>query len=214
MILTHPMGPFNANCYIVIREETKEAAAVDPSDASAVLGILQEKDLKLTHILLTHRHFDHLAGVAELKQRTQCRVLIHPLDQAGLTDPEASRASWLGGVLVPCEPTDLVHDGDIIRAAGTEYRVLFTPGHTAGGVCYVCDEEQYAFTGDTVFFEGIGRTDLPTGSMRDLMHSVCDIVLELPQSYKLYPGHGEATTVAHESVNNPILRYRRNPWFS
>lgn len=214
MILTYPMGPFNANCYLIINETSKEAAAVDPSDAEKVDSFLKEKDLKLTHILLTHRHFDHLAGVAELKQRTQCRVLIHPLDQAGLTDPEVCRAAWLGGVLTPCEPTDLVLDGDVVHAAGSKFRVLLTPGHTAGGVCYVCDEEQYAFTGDTVFFEGVGRTDLPTGNMRELMHSLCDIVLQLPESFTLYPGHGEATTVAHESTYNPMLRYRRNPWFS
>ena len=214
MILTYPMGPIDANCYLVINEVTKEAAAVDPSDADAVCSILREKGLTLTHILLTHRHFDHLAGVAALKQRTLCRVMIHSLDKEGLLDSETSRAAMLGGVLTPCEPTDLVQDGDVIHAAGYEYRVLYTPGHTEGGVCYVCDEGHYAFTGDTVFFEGIGRTDLPTGNMRKLMHSLFDVILQLPPNYVLYPGHGESTTVAHECVNNPMLRYRGNPWFN
>ena len=92
--------------------------------------------------------------------------------------------------------------------------MLHTPGHTAGGVCYVCHADRLAFTGDTVFSEGVGRTDLPSGSMRDLMHSLTDKILKLPEEYVLYPGHDEPTTVAHEARYNPMLQYSKNPWFN
>ena len=213
MLLTIPMGPLEANAYFLFRADGGEALVIDPSDAERTLLTLREHKLHLTDILLTHRHFDHLAGVAEVKAATGARVWIHALDAAGLTSGDVSRADWMGGVLTPCEPTNLVTDGDMIEAADYTLRVLHTPGHTAGGVCYVCDGEALAFTGDTVFCEGVGRTDLPTGNMRELMQSL-NRVLALPPTYALYPGHGEATSVSHEARFNPLLRYRSNPWFS
>ena len=91
--------------------------------------------------------------------------------------------------------------------------MLHTPGHTAGGITLVSDENRFAFTGDTVFYEGVGRTDLPTGDVRELMRSL-ERILALPPSYFLYPGHGEPTTVDHESVFNPLLQYRSHAWFN
>ncbi len=213
MLLTVPMGPLGANAYFLYRAEGGDALVVDPSDAEATLLTLREHRLHLTDILLTHRHFDHLAGAAEVKAATGARVWIHTLDADGLRRDDVCRADWMGGVLTPCEPTNLVNDGDTIDAAGYRLTVLHTPGHTAGGVCFVCEEEGLAFTGDTVFCEGVGRTDLPTGDMRELMQSL-NRVLALPQSYLLYPGHGEATSVSHEARCNPMLRYRSNPWFN
>ena len=117
------------------------------------------------------------------------------------------------GTFVPCEPTALYEDGDTVEAAGLRLSVLHTPGHTAGGVTLVSDAEGLAFTGDTVFFEGVGRTDLATGNMRALMESLSRI-LKLPEDTVLYPGHGEPTTVAHESAFNPMLHYRGHSWFN
>ncbi len=214
MLLTIPMGPLDANCYLMYRQDGGEAVLIDPSDATEALAALRKHKLHLTHILLTHRHFDHIAGVAGLKAATNAAVLIHALDAFGLFDPRAAQAAWMGGELTPCEPTTRLQDGDCFTAAGYAFCVLHTPGHTEGGVCYVCEKEQLAFTGDTVFCDGVGRTDLPGGNMRALMHSLCDRILTLPGAYTLYPGHGEPTTVAHEAEHNPLLQYRSSPWFN
>ena len=211
MLLTLPMGPLGANCYLW--ENGTDAAAVDPSDAEAVQSVLKEKNLRLTDVFLTHRHFDHLAGAAKLRQETGCAVWIHPLDADGLKSARASHADRMPGTFVPCEPTALYEDGDTVETAGLRLSVLHTPGHTAGGVTLVSDAEGLAFTGDTVFFEGVGRTDLATGNMRALMESLSRI-LKLPEDTVLYPGHGEPTTVAHESAFNPMLHYRGHSWFN
>ncbi len=207
-----PMGPLDANCYLLSGKKGSDAVLIDPSDAEKALSLLAEKNLKLTHILLTHRHFDHLAGVARLREATQAEILIHSLDAQGLRERAGSMAIFMSGTFVPTEPTRILKDGDIIEAAGFVFRVLHTPGHTEGGVVYVCDEERCAFTGDTIFCESFGRTDLPGGNMRLLSRSICDTILKLPKDYTLYPGHGGATSVAHELERNPILRVRNSSW--
>lgn len=212
MLKIIPMGPFDANCYLLYGKKESEAVLIDPSDADCAMKLLTEENLKLTHILLTHRHFDHLAGVAKLKQETNAEVLIHALDAPGLRSRTASMAMLMPGTFTPTEPTKTVSDGDVFEAAGYVFRILHTPGHTEGGVCFVCDEERIAFTGDTIFCESFGRTDMPGGSLRTLAHSICDTVLKLPADYTLYPGHGEMTTVAHECERNPILRMRSGAW--
>ncbi len=212
MLEIMPMGPLDANCYLIYGKQGRDAAMIDPSDADRASSVLKEKDLNLTHILLTHRHFDHLAGVARLREETNAEVLIHSLDAAGLTDRSASMAFFMPGSFIPSEPTRVLEDGDVIEAAGCVFRVLHTPGHTEGGVIYVCDEAKCAFTGDTIFCESFGRTDMPGGNMRKLARSIRDTVLKLPMDYILYPGHGGATTVAHEADRNPILRIRSSVW--
>ena len=212
MLKMIPMGPFEANCYLLYGKKGNEAVMIDPSDAEKALGLLDENGLKLTHILLTHRHFDHLAGVAALREKTQAEVLIHTLDAAGLRERGASLAMLMPGKFTPTEPTRMLEDGDIVEAAGYSFRVLHTPGHTAGGVCFICDEERLAFTGDTVFCESFGRTDMPGGNIRTLARSIRSAVLTLPPDYTLYPGHGDVTTVAHELERNPILNMRSDSW--
>lgn len=212
MLEMMPMGPLDANCYLLYGKQGREAVMIDPSDADKAMSLLTERDLKLTHILLTHRHFDHLAGVANLRETTHAEVLIHSLDAPGLRERSASMALFMPGVFVPTEPTGILEDGDVIEAAGFVFRVIHTPGHTEGGVVYVCDEEKCAFTGDTVFCESFGRTDMPGGNMRQLAKSILDSVLKLPADYILYPGHGGETTVAHEADRNPILRIRSRTW--
>lgn len=205
-----PMGPLGANCYLF--QSGIKAFAVDPSDADATLSALRQNGLTLTDILLTHRHFDHLLGVAALREATGCAVWIHALDAVGLRDPRAALVAMTGAPFTPCEPTGLLADGDRIFPAGVPVRVLETPGHTAGGVTYVLDEQRIALTGDTLFCEGFGRTDLPTGSFSALRQSI-ERLMELPADYALYPGHGEPTTVAAERDHNPMLQMRRHPWF-
>ena len=212
MLEMMPMGPLDANCYLLYGKQGREAVMIDPSDADKAMSLLTERDLKLTHILLTHRHFDHLAGVANLRETTHAEVLIHSLDAQGLRERSASMALFMQGEFTRTEPTRILEDGDVIEAAGFVFRVIHTPGHTEGGVVYVCDEEKCAFTGDTVFCESFGRTDMPGGNMHQLAKSILDSVLKLPADYILYPGHGGETTVAHEADRNPILRIRSRTW--
>ena len=210
---TLPMGPIGANCYLWVNGD--KAFLVDPSDADAAMRAVNASGAVLTDILLTHRHFDHVLGVAALKEATGCRVWIHPLDADGLKSAQTSLALHSGLSFTPSEPTDFVNDGDVIAPAGVPVRVLHTPGHTAGGVTYVLDEQRLAFTGDTLFLESFGRTDFPTGDLRALRRSV-ERITSLPGDYRLYPGHDEPTTAEHERLYNPMLHanlFGRGLWF-
>lgn len=212
MLKIMPMGPLDANCYLLYGKAGNEALVIDPSDAGKVQKVLDENGLELTHILLTHQHFDHIAGVAELREKTDAEVMIHSLDAEGLHNRFTSLAAFIPGRFTPSQPTRTLEDGDVITAAGFTIRVLHTPGHTEGGVCFVCDDEKFAFTGDTVFCASYGRTDMPGGNMRKLSRSIQSTVLKLPDDYILYPGHGEETTVALEKERNPILSYGSEIW--
>lgn len=212
MLKIMPMGPFDANCYLLYGKAGNEAVLIDPSDAGKALKALEENGLKLTHILLTHQHFDHIAGVAELKEKTNAQVLIHSLDAEGLQNRFTSLAAFIPGRFTPTQPTRTLEDGDVITAAGFTFRVLHTPGHTEGGVCFVCDGERIAFTGDTIFRESYGRTDMTGGNFRKLTRSIRLSVMKLPADYTLYPGHGEPTTIQHEREQNPILSDGSDTW--
>ena len=210
-IIAIPCGPVMANSYIVRREGSPTCAVIDPADASLLFARLQKEGLACTHILLTHGHFDHVWGAAELKERTGARVYIHEADAA----MAAGRASYLSAMsygLKPCTADRFVHEGDLIRAAGLTFRVLETPGHTNGGVSYTVDEEKIVFTGDTLFCESVGRTDLG-GDIRELMDSLFCKLYAL-DGYTVYPGHEESTTIEHEKQFNPMNVYRDHPWFS
>ena len=151
-IIAIPCGPVMANSYIVRREGSPTCAVIDPADAKLIFDRLQKEGLTCTHILLTHGHFDHVWGAADLRERTGAQVYIHQAD----ADMAAGKASYLSAMsygLKPCTADVLVREGDRIEAGGLTFRVLETPGHTKGGVCYAVDEEQIVFTGDTLFCE-------------------------------------------------------------
>lgn len=204
LLYSYPCGPVAANMIFAARSGSKTVSVIDPSDAELALAILREHGWTLSDILVTHRHFDHLLGVAELKQTTGARILISETDADGLRSTRISLATMAGETHQPVEPDVLLHDGDTFSAAGLTFRVLETPGHTAGGVAFVCDEERCAFVGDTLFRDGYGRFDLPTGDFSALTLSIRNVLFALPDDYKLYPGHGEPTTVAEEKRTNPI----------
>ena len=210
-IIAIPCGPVMANSYIVRREGNPTCAVIDPADAELIFDRLQKEGLTCTRILLTHGHFDHVWGAADLRERTGAQVYIHQAD----ADMAAGKASYLSAMsygLKPCAADEFVREGEMIRAAGLTFRVLETPGHTKGGVCYIVDSEQTVFTGDTLFCESVGRTDLG-GNMRELMDSLFHKLYAL-DGYTVYPGHEESTTVEHEKQFNPMNAYRDHPWFS
>ena len=210
-IITIPCGPVMANSYILRREGSPTCAVIDPADAGLIYDRLQREGLVCTHILLTHGHFDHVWGVADLKERTGARVYLHEAD----ADMAAGRPAYFSAMsygLKPCAADVFVREGDIIEAGGLTFRVLETPGHTKGGACYAVDGEKTVFTGDTLFCESVGRTDLG-GDIRELMDSLFHKLYAL-DGYTVYPGHEESTTIEHEKQFNPMNAYRDHPWFS
>ncbi|MBQ6236175.1 MAG: MBL fold metallo-hydrolase [Clostridia bacterium] len=204
ILYSYPCGPVAANMIFVGTDGAKTVAVVDPSDAALALAILKDHGWTLSDILVTHRHFDHLLGVAGLKKATGAKVYISETDADGLRNARESLASLTGETQEPVEPDVLLHDGDTFEAAGLRFRVLETPGHTAGGISFVCDEQRCAFVGDTLFAGGYGRYDLPGGDFNALSCSIKNVLFALPDDYRLYPGHEESTTVAEEKRTNPI----------
>ncbi|MBQ4423636.1 MAG: MBL fold metallo-hydrolase [Clostridia bacterium] len=208
----YPCGPVMANMIFVGKDGADTVAVIDPSDANLALTVLKEHGWTLSDILITHRHFDHLLGVAALKRATGAKVFISEKDAAGLKSNLISLSMMQRIALEPVEPDVLLHDGDVFTAAGLTFRVLATPGHTEGGVTFVCDDERCAFVGDTLFADGFGRYDLPTGDLSELIDSIKNVLFALPDDYRLYPGHDEATTVGRERRSNPI-HFEGSQWY-
>ncbi len=199
------VGIIDTDCYLVTDEQTNQCFVVDPGDKSPELeNVIGDKELK--YILLTHGHYDHILGAAYLKKLTGAEVLIHSADAPCLGDDTLSRA----GLHFPVkqentDPDRILEDGDEIDFAGKTIKVLHTPGHTPGCVCYIFDEKNVIFSGDTLFQLSMGRTDFPGGSSIDMMRSL-SILKALEGDYIVLPGHGPATKLDFERKNNPYMR--------
>ncbi len=180
-------GVIRENCYIV-RDDSGIAAVIDPGDnAQKIIRHIADNGLQVQWILITHGHFDHIGAVAKVKEQTGAQVAIHAADSAALR----------------FVPDRLVKDGDIVCCGDLQFEVIETPGHTPGGVCYRCDDA--LFTGDTLFYESIGRTDLGGGNFADLRQSLRKL-RDLPcDDLAVYPGHMQSTTLRHERVHNPFI---------
>lgn len=197
---------FQSNCY-VLENDNKEAIAFDiGGDSSEFIKFINNNGLKLQKILLTHGHYDHFAGVAASAAAFSVEVYIHSEDAQMLTDARKSLACYVGeGSFNSINSYIKINDGDIIDFSGIPVKVLHTPGHTKGGVCYIC--EDMIFSGDTLFRLSIGRTDFPGGSMMELTRSL-DKLAELcsGKDYIVYPGHNNSTTLSFEIENNPYIQ--------
>lgn len=203
-----PMGPVQANCYTVIDEETKKAAVIDPGDYTQELKNLlhSEKIEELEYILLTHGHFDHILGVAKIKKDfPNAKVCIHSADSEFLLNDRLSLASASGieQTYLNCDIS--LKEGSVIELGSTEIRVIHTPGHTPGGVCYIDEKEKILFSGDTIFCRTVGRTDFPGGDFDTLFESLKKI-RNLKGDYVIYPGHNRSTTLEEEREKNRYMR--------
>ena len=192
-ILTMPVGAYQTNCYMVWGEGDA-CVLIDPGyQANALLEQVEKQGKTLEAILLTHGHFDHVGAVRDIVADTDCKVYI--------CDKELSLPEGLtSGKLYYTHTYD---EGDTLTLAGLTFQVLHTPGHTPGGVCLICGEAM--FSGDTLFAGSMGRTDFPGGDYATIAKSL-DRLKNLPGDYKVFPGHGEDTTLDFERKTNPYLR--------
>ncbi len=199
-------GPLSVNTYIAQNTDTKECIVVDPAAAKPVLGFLNEYGLKCTHILLTHGHFDHIMGVAELKKKTGAKVYIHEADAEALKSDKVNLSVFLGmeEAVEKCEADTELKDGDKINALGIEISVMHTPGHSRGSVCYVMESERTIFSGDTLFHLSVGRADLYLSDKNELARSILYKLYMLHGNYRVLPGHEEETELEYEKLNNPV----------
>ena len=178
------------NCYIIVDEETKEAMVIDPgAEGRKIIEMLDILDAKLKYIFITHCHADHIGAIEEVRSEKGGKILISREDAPGLYDEGISLTYYAETPNPELEADSRVDDGDMIHLGKLEFRVIATPGHTKGGLCLYCPSEDMIFTGDTIFSSTWGRTDLPTGSIEDIMDSITNKILILPENTIIYPGH-------------------------
>lgn len=204
-ILTLPLGPIQTNCFVVGDDETKDAVVIDlGGDAPRVLAALAQRQWQLQYVLLTHAHFDHLGGVADLVEATRAPLAIHPLELPLMRAGGGSRE--FGFAIRPCpEPNLLLEEGQVIEVGNMRFKVLFVPGHTVGHVAFYEAQAKAVFSGDVLFQDGIGRTDFPGGDYDTLMRSIREVLFALPDDTAVCPGHGPVTTIGAERAGNPFL---------
>ncbi len=204
-ILHAVLGPVQTNVYIAVNAQTQECVIIDPADQAAFLEeTIRNKQLKPVAILLTHGHFDHIGAVRELKRAFDIPVYAHEAELSTLQDETVNLSAGYGrGVRL--EPDHLLKDGEELQLAGSRIKVLHTPGHTVGGVCYYFPEQHYLFSGDTLFAGSVGRTDFPGGSMKTLIESIQQKLMPLPDDTMVLPGHGPDSDIGTEKQTNYYL---------
>ena len=202
-----PGSPW-ANGYLLWDDASGEAMVIDPDLTGGLLAnTLKARELKLTGILLTHGHFDHIASVGKLRELyPEAKIYIHALDADKLTDAEKNLSTWQGRVITAPAADVLLKDGDGILLGEETLRVLHTPGHTAGSVCYSVPGR--LFSGDTLFSMSVGRWDFPDGDGAALIAGIHEKLMVLPDQTQVFPGHGPATSIGNERLGNPYLEMK------
>ncbi len=200
------VGPLQENCYLLADEKTKKAVLIDPGDeADLLLGVLKEKNYRLESIFLTHAHFDHVGAVEDIIEALKVPVLLHPSDNVLYDNAAMAAARWEITIKQPTTKPKEIKDGQILKLGDTEIECIFTPGHAPGHIAFYIKAENLLLSGDALFKEGIGRTDLPFADHQQLLKSIKERLFVLPDETNVYSGHGEGTTIAHEKKYNPFL---------
>ena len=199
-------GPFFTIGYLVGDESTGKAMVVDaPKDsATPLFKVASRHNLTIELIVSTHGHWDHIADNAALQQLTLAPIAIHRLDEPRINNPKPTFFQ-LPFEIPPTKAGRYLEPGDPIQVGNLKFEVIFTPGHTEGGICLYERKEKILFSGDTLFAGSVGRTDLPGGDWDTLMRSIQSELLILPDDVTVYPGHGPATTIGRERRRNPFL---------
>ncbi len=198
-------GPISANTYVITDSQSGETAVIDAGGFTPeIKSLIDGKNVK--YILLTHGHFDHILGVYDIKEYTNAKVAVHKYDAGCLESEDESLCSWeCAGQQRLMKADIMIFDGDVLNLGETKIKVMHTPGHTRGGVCYIIEDERLIFSGDTLFCLTAGRTDFPGGSDEDMMSSLIRLK-NLSGDYKVYPGHNRPTTLQFERTHNRYMR--------
>lgn len=197
--LKTPQEGLLTNSYIICDEETKEAMVIDPGgEPEKISEVLDVLGADLKYIFITHCHADHIGGIAELKKAKGGKILISRDDAEGLYNEEINLAYIINMEKPELEADSRVDDNDLIHVGNIEFRAIATPGHTKGGLCLYSEKENLVFTGDTLFSGTWGRTDLPTGSFVEIITSITERLMTLPDNTIVYPGHGKITMIQDE----------------
>jgi glyoxylase-like metal-dependent hydrolase (beta-lactamase superfamily II) len=201
------VGPLQCNCSILGDETSREAIVVDPgADIPAIQAILKRHGLTVKQIIITHAHIDHIAGAQQLKRLTGAPILYNQNDLP-LVKMMDVQASWLGVAIPQVLPPDAsLNDGQTVAVEGISGTVIHTPGHTQGSSCLYLPEHSLLLAGDTLFAGSVGRTDLPGGDTKQLIRSIHDRLLVLPDEVDVVPGHGPNTTIGEERYSNPFIQ--------
>ena len=207
LISTYVLGPIENNTYLIEDSASRKAALIDPSSASEkILNDINENNLILEYLLITHAHFDHIGGVRWFTNHfnNNIKIALHASDLP-LWNKGGGAKDFGFDLQVGRDPDLLISDGQVLTLGDTSIQVLHTPGHTPGHVTFLAEDDLAAFCGDLIFYHGIGRTDLAEGSTTKLMASIRDKIFSLNPNTTLFPGHGRSTTVREEKENNPFL---------
>lgn len=200
-----PLGALGTNCYIVVDESNQHCLVVDPGgEGERLVALLKEKGLQPEAVILTHGHGDHIGGVQAVVDAFKVPIYINKGDEEFLTNSNLNLSGAIGQPVKVTGDIRFIKEDDVIHLGEYSFKVIETPGHTPGGVCFY--GEGMVLAGDSLFLESIGRTDFPGSSYEDLIDSVRHKLFTLPEETVVYPGHGPETTIGHEKTYNPFVR--------
>lgn len=203
------LGEYQNNCYVLRKDANAvECVIIDTGlDVVPLMSFLAENKLEPLAVILTHGHIDHIKGLEQLRPAyPNIEIYIHPADADMLTESEKNLSPMIGMQFETEKHDHFVNDGDVLCIADISLKVLHTPGHTAGGICLYAEKEGRLFTGDTLFADSVGRTDLPGGNTEQLIHAIKTKLLVLPDKTKVCPGHGLSTTIGTEKTYNQYIQ--------
>ncbi len=204
-IHVRPIGPFQVNCYILTDDESRTCAVIDAPGWDPLMDTVLKNGYTPAWIALTHGHIDHIAGLKQIQSRLDCPVYLHPEDRPMLERVDNNPFKAMLAAEKPLQPEHDLTADTRLALGDTTFTTIHTPGHTPGGVC-LYDGKGLLFSGDTLFLESIGRTDLPGGSMHVLLNSIRKKLWTLPDDTRILPGHGPETTIGHEKKTNPFVQ--------
>jgi len=200
-------GPVRTNCYLITDQSTGATAIVDPAwDSQEILAEIASRQLSLEKILITHCHFDHIAALSDLQRETDAQVVAHPLASERFHWSADSAKQWGFEIETPLAASLLLEDDESSRLGESRFTALFVPGHSPGHLAYYFADANCLFSGDALFRESIGRTDIVDADHDTLMSSITRKLLTLPEATIVYPGHGRQTTIGEELERNPFLQ--------